>query len=98
LEIPKIAITKQIRGEQIRTNSLRVCSFCTAGECVSQVVMIIRKGFVCKRVPHVTLKSIANNPDIAEGLLELSPDPCRTIEATETTIDLFRPAQQFHRR
>jgi len=28
----------------------------------------IRKGFVYKRVPHVTLKSIANNPDIREGI------------------------------
>jgi adenine-specific DNA-methyltransferase len=28
----------------------------------------IKKGFVCKRVPHVTLKSIANNPDIREGM------------------------------
>jgi adenine-specific DNA-methyltransferase len=28
----------------------------------------IKKGFVCKRVPHVTLKSIANNPDIKEGM------------------------------
>jgi adenine-specific DNA-methyltransferase len=28
----------------------------------------IRKGFVYKRVPHVTLKSIANNPDIKAGL------------------------------
>ena len=28
----------------------------------------IKKGFVSKRVPHVTLKSIANNPDIKEGL------------------------------
>ncbi|MGD9891607.1 MAG: site-specific DNA-methyltransferase, partial [Dehalococcoidia bacterium] len=28
----------------------------------------VKKGFVCKRVPHVTLKSIANNPDIAEGM------------------------------
>lgn len=28
----------------------------------------IRKGFVYKRVPHVTLKSIANNPDIREGM------------------------------
>jgi adenine-specific DNA-methyltransferase len=27
----------------------------------------IRRGFVCRRVPHVTLKSIANNPDIREG-------------------------------
>ena len=28
----------------------------------------IKKGFVCKRVPHVTLKSIANNPDIKERM------------------------------
>ena len=28
----------------------------------------LRQGFVYKRVPHVTLKSIANNPDIKEGM------------------------------
>jgi adenine-specific DNA-methyltransferase len=28
----------------------------------------VRKGFVYKRVPHVTLKSIANNPDITERM------------------------------
>ena len=28
----------------------------------------VHKGFVYKRVPHVTLKSIANNPDIKEGM------------------------------
>ncbi len=28
----------------------------------------IRKGFVYERVPHVTLKSIAQNPDIREGM------------------------------
>jgi adenine-specific DNA-methyltransferase len=28
----------------------------------------VRKGFVYRRVPHVTLKSIANNPDIREGM------------------------------
>jgi len=28
----------------------------------------IRKGFVYKRVPHVTLKSIANNPEIKESM------------------------------
>jgi adenine-specific DNA-methyltransferase len=28
----------------------------------------VRKGFVYRRVPHVTLKSIANNPDIHEGM------------------------------
>ncbi|WP_053765159.1 site-specific DNA-methyltransferase [Leptospirillum ferriphilum] len=28
----------------------------------------IKKGFVYRRVPHVTLRSIANNPDIKEGM------------------------------
>ena len=28
----------------------------------------VRKGFVYERVPHVTLKSIANNPDIRDGM------------------------------
>jgi adenine-specific DNA-methyltransferase len=28
----------------------------------------IRHGFVYERAPHITLKSIANNPDIAEGM------------------------------
>jgi adenine-specific DNA-methyltransferase len=28
----------------------------------------VRKGFVYKRVPHITLKSIAQNPDIHEGM------------------------------
>ncbi|MCA1695762.1 MAG: site-specific DNA-methyltransferase, partial [Actinobacteria bacterium] len=28
----------------------------------------IRKGFVYRRVPHITLKSIAQNPDITEGM------------------------------
>ena len=28
----------------------------------------VRKGFVYKRVPHVTLKSLANNPDIKDGM------------------------------
>ncbi len=28
----------------------------------------IRKGFIYQRVPHVTLKTIANNPDIKEGM------------------------------
>jgi len=28
----------------------------------------VRQGFVLKRVPHVTLKSVANNPDIREGM------------------------------
>jgi adenine-specific DNA-methyltransferase len=28
----------------------------------------VRKGFVYRRVPHVTLKSIAQNPDICEGM------------------------------
>jgi adenine-specific DNA-methyltransferase len=35
----------------------------------------MRKGFVYQRVPHVTLKSIANNPDIKEGMTHLKVEP-----------------------
>jgi adenine-specific DNA-methyltransferase len=48
----------------------------------------IRKGFVYERVPHVTLKSIANNPDIREGMSRQQIDAAiaRHTE-TETLYD-----------
>jgi adenine-specific DNA-methyltransferase len=48
----------------------------------------IRQGFVYKRVPHVTLKSIANNPDIKEGMTRAEIDAAiaRHTE-TETLYD-----------
>ena len=50
----------------------------------------IRKGFVYKRVPHVTLKSIANNPDIKEGMTREEIDAAIARHAdTETAL---RPA------
>jgi adenine-specific DNA-methyltransferase len=48
----------------------------------------IRKGFVYKRVPHVTLKSIANNPDIKEGMSRQQIDAAIARHAdTETLFD-----------
>jgi adenine-specific DNA-methyltransferase len=48
----------------------------------------IKKGFVCKRVPHVTLKSIANNPDIKEGMSREAIDAAIAKHAdTETLFD-----------
>ena len=48
----------------------------------------IRKGFVYKRVPHVTLKSIANNPDIKEGMTREQIDAAIARYAnTETLYD-----------
>jgi adenine-specific DNA-methyltransferase len=48
----------------------------------------IRKGFVYKRVPHVTLKSIANNPDITEGMTRAQIDEAIARHAeTETLFD-----------
>ncbi|BAZ97476.1 site-specific DNA-methyltransferase [Dehalococcoides mccartyi] len=48
----------------------------------------IRKGFVYKRVPHVTLKSIANNPDIKEGMSRKEIDAAIARYAeTETLHD-----------
>jgi len=48
----------------------------------------IRKGFVYKRVPHVTLKSIANNPDIKEGMTRKQIDDAIARQAdTEILFD-----------
>jgi adenine-specific DNA-methyltransferase len=48
----------------------------------------IRKGFVYKQVPHVTLKSIANNPDIKEGMTREQIDAAiRKYAETETLYD-----------
>jgi adenine-specific DNA-methyltransferase len=48
----------------------------------------IRKGFVYKRVPHVTLKSIANNPDIRDGMTREEIDGAIARHAeTETLYD-----------
>ena len=51
----------------------------------------IRKGFVYKRVPHVTLKSIANNPDIKEGMTRQQIDAgyraqCRDRNAVRSAL------------
>jgi adenine-specific DNA-methyltransferase len=49
----------------------------------------IRRGFVCKRVPHVTLKSIADNPDIKDGMTRTEVDAAIARRAeTEILIDL----------
>ncbi len=48
----------------------------------------VRKGFVYKRVPHVTLKSIANNPDILEDMSRAAIDAAISHHAdTELLYD-----------
>ncbi len=48
----------------------------------------LKKGFVYKTVPHVTLKSIANNPDIHEGMTRDQIDAAiRKHADTETLYD-----------
>ena len=48
----------------------------------------IRRGFVYRRVPHVTLKSIANNPDITQGMTREQIDAAiRKHAETETLYD-----------
>jgi adenine-specific DNA-methyltransferase len=46
----------------------------------------IRRGFVYKRVPHVTLKSIANNPDIREGMTREVIDAAIARHAEKETL------------
>ena len=43
-------------------------------------------GFVCKTVPHITLKSIANNPDIREGLTRQQIDAAIRKHAEPETL------------
>ena len=46
----------------------------------------IRKGFVYKRVSHITLKSIANNPDIKEGMTRQQIDAAIARHAEIETL------------
>jgi adenine-specific DNA-methyltransferase len=46
----------------------------------------IKKGFVYKRVPHVTLRSIANNPDIKEGMTCAQIDAAIARHADSETL------------
>ncbi len=46
----------------------------------------IKKGFVYKRVPHVTLKSIAHNPDIKEGMTREEIDAAIARHADNETL------------
>lgn len=50
----------------------------------------VRKGFVYDQVPHVTLKSIANNPDIREGMTREEIDAAIARHA-ETELLYDRP-------
>jgi adenine-specific DNA-methyltransferase len=46
----------------------------------------IKKGFVYRRVPHVMLKSIANNPDIKEGMTREQIDGAIAKHAENETL------------
>jgi adenine-specific DNA-methyltransferase len=46
----------------------------------------VRAGFVYRRVPHVTLKSIANNPDIHEGMTRAEIDAAIARHADSETL------------
>jgi adenine-specific DNA-methyltransferase len=56
----------------------------------------VRKGFVYKRVPHVTLKSIANNPDIREGMSRKEIDKAVSRHA-ETELLYDKPYEDNKR-
>jgi adenine-specific DNA-methyltransferase len=56
----------------------------------------IKKGFVYKRVPHVTLKSIANNSDIKEGMTREQIDAA-IVRTTETELLYDQPYEDGKR-
>jgi adenine-specific DNA-methyltransferase len=56
----------------------------------------IKRGFVYKRVPHVTLKSIANNPDIKDGMSREETDAAIARDA-ETELLYDKPYEDNKR-
>ncbi len=56
----------------------------------------VRKGFVYARVPHVTLKSIANNPEIREGMTREEVDAA-IARHTETELLYDQPYEDRRR-
>ena len=56
----------------------------------------IRKGLIYKRVPSVTLKSIANNPEIREGMTRAAIDASIQRHA-ETELLYDRPCEDAKR-
>ncbi len=53
---------------------------------VGQPAFDIKRGFVYRRVPHITLKSIANNPDIHEGMTREEIDAAIARHADSETL------------
>ncbi|MGK2849826.1 MAG: site-specific DNA-methyltransferase [Candidatus Limnocylindrales bacterium] len=53
---------------------------------ITQPTQDIRRGFVYERVPHVTLKSIAQNPDIREGMSRVEIDAAIARHAESETL------------
>ncbi len=56
----------------------------------------IKKGFVYRRVSHITLKSIANNPDIKEGMTREQIDAA-IARYTETETLYYQPYEDNRR-
>jgi len=56
----------------------------------------LRKGFVYRRVAHVTLRSIANNPEIAEGMSQQAVDAAISRHS-ETELLYDQPAEDSKR-
>lgn len=54
----------------------------------------LKSGFIYKTVPHVTLKSIANNPDIDEIYARMHPAIENTLAALNTAVD--QELQEWH--
>ncbi len=55
----------------------------------------LRGGFIYKTVPHVTLKSIANNPEIDEIYARLHPGIATALAALNAALKKHAPSEPF---
>jgi adenine-specific DNA-methyltransferase len=79
-----------------REGQLKEAEFAKSAPSAAPTSGDVRKGFVYERVPHVTLKSIANNPEIKEGLSRQEIDTA-ILRHAETEILYDRPHEDRRR-
>jgi hypothetical protein len=82
----------QMSADEDITNYLRQSASSADGKSSSSgSIPDVRKGFVYKRVPHVTLELIANNPDIKEGMTRAEIDEAQWSTLYSTKSCPFEP-------
>ncbi len=87
-KFPYYLLADSAAGRKWKRELVPLTPIPSPAEGVGGQIPTLTRGFVYKTVPHVTLKSIANNPDIREGMSREQIDAAiRKHAETETLFD-----------